>query len=132
MNALHKTYGDRVQFLLVYIREAHPCDGWAVKDWSELDDAKDDKARAANAEHCRKELEFAFPIAIDTMEDATARRWSGWPERLFVISKEGRVLYTGDQGPFGFNPGGEYKGFDGKKLGVSLEDFLSKHVGPLR
>ena len=86
MNALQEKYGDRVQFLLVYVREAHPCDGWSVEGWSDLEDAADDKARASNAAHCRKELGFRFPIALDSMDDATAIRWSGWPERLFVIS----------------------------------------------
>ncbi len=36
MNEIYETYKDRVDFYLVYIREAHPTDGWQVQ--SNLDD----------------------------------------------------------------------------------------------
>ena len=62
------------------------------------------------------------------MDDAVAFRWSGWPERLFVISKEGKVVYSGDQGPYGFNPGPGYKGYKKKRPGVSLNDFLDDYL----
>ena len=31
MNEIYNTYRDRVDFYLVYIREAHPSDGWQVR-----------------------------------------------------------------------------------------------------
>ena len=62
------------------------------------------------------------------MSDSVSVRWSSWPERLFVISKEGKVVFSGDQGPFAFNPGGSYPGFRRQKLGISLEDFLAAYL----
>ena len=52
MGPLHeiwKRYGDRVEFVVVYIREAHPEDGWVVKQNREQDirflDPKSDAER---------------------------------------------------------------------------------------
>ena len=114
---------------MVYIREAHPLDGWSVPGWSEVKDAKVLSERKETADVCRSALKFDFPAVIDGMNDAVARRWSGWPERLFVVSKDGRVVYTGDQGPFGFNPGAGYGGFRKRSAGVSLEAFLKAYLG---
>lgn len=117
-----------MQFLLVYIREAHPQDGWSVPGWSKLKDAPEMGTRKANAGSCRADLKFDFPAVVDRMADEVAVRWSAWPERLFVVSKEGRVVFTGDQGPMGFNPGGGYAGYRNRRLGVSLEEFLAAYL----
>jgi len=37
------------------------------------------------------------------MENTADRVFQGWPERLYVISTEGRVLYQGGKGPYGFH-----------------------------
>ena len=113
---------------MIYIREAHPIDGWSVPGWSEFEDAKNAPGREKSAGLCRSKLSFDFPALVDTMDDAVAYRWSGWPERLFVVSKDGRVVYTGDQGPFGFNPGAGYGGFRKRAAGVTLEDFLAAYL----
>ena len=128
---MNKRFGGKAQFVLVYLREAHPKDGWKVPGWSPLDDPSSLKERKDAANFCCKELNFDFPTVVDAMGDATAVRWSGWPERLFVISKEGKVVFSGDQGPFAFNPGAGYKGFRKKKqqMGISLEQFLKAYLG---
>jgi hypothetical protein len=28
----------------------------------------------------------------------------GWPDRLYVIARDGRIAYKSDPGPFGFKP----------------------------
>lgn len=30
--------------------------------------------------------------------------YAGWPDRLYVIDREGRVAYKSGPGPFGFKP----------------------------
>ena len=30
--------------------------------------------------------------------------FAGWPERIYILGPEGRVLYKGEMGPFGFHP----------------------------
>jgi type I thyroxine 5'-deiodinase len=112
----------------VYIREAHPCDGWEVRGWSKVNDASDLEARKKNAQKFCQEKRVRLTAVVDGMKDETAFRWSGWPERLFVVSAGGKVVYTGDQGPWGFNPGGGYSGFQGKKRGASMEEFLTGYL----
>lgn len=125
---MQQEFQEQVQFVLVYLREAHPKGGWEMSDWSVLEDPTDLAARTAVAAHCCKELKFDSPIVVDTMDDDTAVRWSGWPERLFVVSSEGKIAYTGDMGPFGFNPSVAYPGFNGNKAGLCLESFLDAYL----
>ncbi len=114
---------------MIYLREAHPKGGWEISDWSVLEDPTTLAGRHdVAAESCNK-LKFDFPVLVDTMNDRLAIQWSGWPERLFVVSKQGRIVYTGDMGPFGFNPSRAYKGYNGRKsLCPSLERFLDSYL----
>ncbi len=100
-----------------------------MSDWSVFEDPKTLVARQQVAAQCCEQLEFDFPAVADTMDDRVAIEWSGWPERLFVVSKQGRIVYTGDMGPFGFNPSIAYAGFNGRKSEcVSLERFLDMYL----
>jgi len=38
------------------------------------------------------------------MENTAGRAFNAWPERLYVLSREGTVLYKGGKGPYDFNP----------------------------
>jgi type I thyroxine 5'-deiodinase len=118
-----------VEFVLVYVREAHPADGWTFPDWSRVEDPDTHEQRMLVAVRCQQELQFDFTTVVDSLDDRTAQRWSAWPERLFVVSRVGRVVYTGDQGPFGFNPAADFPGYRGaRKLGIDLETFLDAYL----
>jgi hypothetical protein len=43
---------------------------------------------------------------IDTMANRAEDLYAAWPERLYVIGADGRVLYKGAMGPDGFDPDG--------------------------
>lgn len=43
-----------------------------------------------------------MPCLVDTMQNTVDTAYAGWPERLFVVDKGGRIAYAGDQGPWGF------------------------------
>jgi hypothetical protein len=111
LGALHRLYdqhGDRVAFYVVYIREAHPEDGWVVKDnradaITVLDPTTDDE-RAAVAETCMVRGAIRIPVLVDGMDDAVAKAYGAWPDRLYLIDVDGRVAYQSDMGPFGFLP----------------------------
>ncbi len=125
---MQKRFGDQAQFVMVYLREAHPKGGWEMSDWSVLTDPSSLEARSEVAAHCCSKLGFDFPVVVDSMDDAVSVRWSGWPERLFVVSREGRIAFTGEMGPFGFNPSVAYPGFNGRKAGPCLETFLEAYL----
>ena len=99
-----------------------------MKGWSDLEDPTKLGERKKAAEYACGELNFDFPTVIDGMKDEVAIRWTGWPERLIVISKTGKIVYTGDQGPFAFNPSSSYKRGNRKTPGIPLEDFLSTYL----
>jgi len=91
---------------MVYVREAHSTDGWRMDDsgWSIIADAQNTEERNAAAGQTCSMLQLPFPIVVDSMDDLVAQRWSAWPERLFVVDADGRVVYVGGEGPWGFWP----------------------------
>jgi len=99
-----------VDFLTIYIREAHPTDEWMMKS-NEKD--KDDvcykqpktiEDRIAIANDFTKRYKFAVPFGIDEMSNAANDAYAAWPERLYIIDERGQISYKGGNGPFKYNP----------------------------
>jgi alkylhydroperoxidase family enzyme len=106
---LKTRYGDRVEFLGVYVREAHPTDGWRMKS---NDNAGVTFAqpltkigREEVAAKCCSTLHMTIPLLVDDIDDRVGHLYSGMPDRLYLIDKQGRIAYKGGRGPFGFTPG---------------------------
>jgi len=93
---------------MVYVTEAHPTDGWQVpdneKDGILIAKHKIFADREKAAEQLRKDLGLKLPIVIDGMDDKISKAYDGWPDRIFIIDKEGKIAYRGGQGPAGFSP----------------------------
>ncbi len=101
---LHQTFGDEVQFLYVYIREAHPANGWEYEKGAEVVDPVTILERQhAASEMCRKR-EFPFPALVDRLTDDAAIAYAAWPARCLLIDTSGIVRYAGYTGPWGFKP----------------------------
>jgi hypothetical protein len=60
--------------------------------------------RAEVAAKCSSALSISMPLLIDEIDDRVGHAYSGMPDRLYVVSRAGRVVYKGGRGPFGFNP----------------------------
>ena len=105
---LHERHGDAVAFFIVYIREAHPEDGWVLADNRreeiELIDPVSLDERAAAADACALRLSTRIPILLDDVDDAVASAYGGWPDRLYLIGRDGRIAFQGGRGPDGFQP----------------------------
>jgi len=43
-------------------------------------------------------------MLIDGMDNAVGLAYGAWPDRIYVIDKDGKVFYKGGMGPRGFNP----------------------------
>jgi hypothetical protein len=92
----------------VYIGEAHPTDLWQVPNNlrdkvlhaspASLDE------RTALAELCVTRLSIELPAVVDDFDDTTDTNYTGWPERLYLVDREGRIAYKSRPGPFGFKP----------------------------
>ena len=108
LQSLHDRFCDRVAlFFVVYVREAHPEDGWVLSDNRRAGIALTDPAslteRAEVASACAMRFALDMPVLIDGLGDEVARRYGGWPDRLYLIDTAGKVVYQGGPGPFGFD-----------------------------
>lgn len=97
-------FGDRVEFFVVYIREAHPLDGHLPMEYGMVEDPINAIERTAVARRCMTEMKLPIKALVDKMDDAVNLAYSGWPERLFLVGKDGKLAYAGGPGPFGFEP----------------------------
>jgi hypothetical protein len=111
LGALHTLYDrfrDEVAFFVVYIREAHPEDGWVLSanrdEAIAVADPASAEERGAVGESCVTRYAIRIPTLVDGLDDAVARAYGGWPDRLYLIGRDGRVAFQGDEGPFGFKP----------------------------
>lgn len=97
LDDLYGTYGQRVRFLLVYIREAHADDNWQStrnqREGISLSPAKTFEERQQHATLCVRKLKMKFPALVDDMNGETERAYAAWPSRVFVIDQDGRVAY---------------------------------------
>jgi type I thyroxine 5'-deiodinase len=108
LNKLYRDYKDRVAFFVVYIQEAHPIDAWQL-DTNIQDDVlvastKTTDQRAEVAGVCLVKLGIELPALVDEADDRVERAYTGWPDRLYLIDREGRIAYKSAAGPFGFKP----------------------------
>lgn len=69
-----------------------------------VEDPIDDKERTKVAGTCVAELDLPMPALIDGVKDEVGRAYGGWPDRLWLIGKDGKVAFAGAQGPGGFDP----------------------------
>jgi alkyl hydroperoxide reductase subunit AhpC len=108
VEAVHERQKENADFLMVYVREAHPTNGWAMKSNEKAGVAVAQPTtldeRRAVAEQCAAKLNPTMPLLVDDVNDAVGNAYSGMPARLYVIDTEGKVAYKSGRGPFGFKP----------------------------
>jgi glutathione peroxidase-family protein len=89
ITALNELYdlvgGDEIEFLFIYVREAHPGEKIPAHE-SERD-------KIAAAELLREEEEIEMPILVDDLSGSIHRKYSRLPNPAFLIDKSGRVAF---------------------------------------
>jgi hypothetical protein len=97
-----------VAFYAVYILEAHPSDVWQMRSNIRASvvfaSPKDEGERTNIAGACVRKLGIKFPAIIDGFENRTEIAYAGWPDRIYLIGSDGRILFKTKPGPFGFKP----------------------------
>lgn len=85
MRELHRRYGDRVQFVDVVVRQAHPGERrGGYRSYAEkLDDARRYKDEEA----------IAWPVAVDDFAATVQRAYGGMSASVYLIDAEGRVAF---------------------------------------
>ena len=131
---LYAKYHNQVQFLLIYIREAHPIDGWWLGDETaqqrlkaagleavtDVYDPKTIEERRAVAGRCEEALQYGIRTYVDEIDDTVSKTYAAKPTRLYLVGLDGRVVYAGGLGPFGFEPA---------ELGEAIDVYLSQVGG---
>jgi peroxiredoxin len=84
MEELHRRYGDRVRFVNVLVRQAHPgeCRGAYRSYGDKLEDAREYGG-------------IAWPVAVDDLHGTVQRAYGGLAAAVFLIDAEGRVAFYG-------------------------------------
>ena len=97
-----------MSFYAVYILEAHPSDVWQmqsnVRDKVVFASPKNQDERQEVAGMCVRKLGIKFPALVDDFSNRAEMEYTGWPDRIYLIDKDGRVAYKSRPGPFGFHP----------------------------
>ena len=60
--------------------------------------------RRAVAERCVATLKIQMPLVVDEIDNRVGRDYAAFPDRLYLVDREGRIAYQGGPGPFAFNP----------------------------
>ena len=107
LDELAKDLGDGVQMIGIYIREAH-ADGedQVPRNLNEgvvfaQPESADERADVAAA--CMLRYNFSFPMLLDDMNNDAEEKYISWPDRLYVIDRNGKVAYKGGLGPHYFD-----------------------------
>jgi hypothetical protein len=75
-----------------------------VRDGVLFRSPQDEAERATVAGACVRKLGIKFPALIDGFDNRAETAYTGWPDRLYLIARDGRVVYKSKPGPFGFHP----------------------------
>lgn len=109
VDELCQRYQDEAIFLAVYVREAHPSDGWLMESNTKVGvkvaQPQSFAERTSVAQQCFAKLKYSMPLLVDEIHDPVGNAYSGMPARLYVIDLDGKVAYKGGRGPFGFKSG---------------------------
>lgn len=107
LNELYNKYKDEIEFRCIYIREAHPDNGWRVPanledDIHYLEPTTDDE-RTEVAAVCQVNLDLQMPMLVDAIDNDIEEKYIALPMRLYLVDRDGKLAYCGDPGPFGFD-----------------------------
>ena len=77
LHDLYAAYHDRVQFLVIYIREAHPTDGWYMGK-HDVSDPTTIEERRRVAGTCDDAMKHGIQTYVDEMDDAVMKAYAAW------------------------------------------------------
>ena len=65
---------------------------------------RNEEERASVAGTCVRKLGIEIPAVLDEFGNSTESAYTAWPDRLYLIDRNGKVAYKSKPGPFGFRP----------------------------
>lgn len=116
---IYSRYKDEVEFMVIYIKEAHPIETWWLgetrimkmaerfADARSVSDASEPRTveeRNRLALRCKQMILGDMPIYVDTMDNKVNESYVAFPTRLYLIGRDGRIVWRMAPGPFTLNP----------------------------
>jgi hypothetical protein len=102
---LHARYGDRVQFLTVMVRQAHPGERReAYRDYGQ---------KMADAREFVRLDEIPWSVLVDDLAATTHRAYGGMSDPVYLIDRAGRVAFYG-------------MWIDGPRLRQAIDELLAR------
>ncbi len=119
LKELYQAYKNDIQFIFIYNQEPHATDEWwfgetetmrffhsRFKARSAIDIAKPQtyEERREAAIRFENQLLGDIPLYVDTIDDHVNTLYTSRPTRIYLIGKDGKVVYNPGIGPYSFNP----------------------------
>ncbi len=88
LQEVYRDYRDRTEWLMMYVREAHPGES--------LPAHKTHEQKRRHADFLRRDDQISWPIVVDDLEGTTHRAYGMLPNSIFLIDADGRIAFRGD------------------------------------
>ncbi len=85
LHELFERFGGRVEFVALYVREAHPGDRYVQP--------RDMQTKSAHAREYQQRDRIPWTIAMDEIDGRVHRMLDGKPHMAYVVGTDGRVTY---------------------------------------
>ena len=86
MNQIYSEFKDKdIEFFLLYTKESHPAEAYPHHTSLEQ--------KFVHARDFQRQENVRFPILVDTLEGTAHLSYGPWPSALFVIHRDGRLVY---------------------------------------
>ncbi len=69
-----------------------------------FEDPTDLTQRTSIATSCVVDLGIEFPALVDPIDNRTELAYTAWPERIYLVGVDGRIILKTEPGPYGFEP----------------------------
>ncbi len=104
---MYKEYKAIAEFRIVYIREAHASDSsWPVPYAIDKSITQHNSygERCDVAQRLLKDKALTLPTIIDGMDNRVTKAYDAFPNRAFLVRKDGRLGVAAGRGPRGYRP----------------------------
>jgi len=108
--SLYNSYNDRVDFLTIYIKEAHPTDGWKLFKYVDIKNHKNMIDRQLAAYKYINYTKTECNVVCDQMYSNPINKqyncqdsYSAWPARLYIILNK-KIVYKQPAGAYNYKP----------------------------
>lgn len=85
LRRLHGEFGDRIAFVTLYVREAHPGDRYPQPETFDR--------KVAHAREYKARDDLAWPVAVDEVEGTLHRKLDAKPNAAYIVDREGKVAF---------------------------------------